>query len=511
MQGQVRVPNDYFAKAKREYRDWEFAWIREAVQNAHDAGATTIRIQFQEKGDELWASVEDDGCGMDEPTLINGFLTLGGSHKSEGASGGFGYAKVILAFAHRRYEIRSNGLVVIGSGGDFRLSSGSPTRNGTMLLAVMEAEPGLRGAMEDKARLLAQFFCTDAIVTLNGEELRTDDWEADYESVEELGYLQFSESEDGYSELWIRVNGLPMFRWNHYGERKGFRGAIDLEGDSLAMLTSNRDGLVSAVNAKLQAVIRKLADQRETLRLTNAMDLTLNRREAPVAISGEGAPATNALTGSIPKPDRETEKEVFAREAQEALNRREKAWQKLSRLQADRYPENFHLKVDEIVLRRTTDSLPSVGEIIRRLNLKRVIKLGHAWQTAVQAVLATNYAREVMGVAFQEESGDRERGQYFRGRRRIQIGFVVAHNILGLHEQTAETINILLNPFEIGDQWLTGDLLDIALHEVAHMTAGFHDEHFIAVMDRLRKSLRRHASEQGVWREIKTAWRRAES
>ena len=46
---QVQVPHSYFQKAKSEYSDWRWAMIREFIQNAYDAQATTIdfRVDHQ--------------------------------------------------------------------------------------------------------------------------------------------------------------------------------------------------------------------------------------------------------------------------------------------------------------------------------------------------------------------------------------------------------------------------------------------------------------------------------
>jgi hypothetical protein len=43
---QVQVPHTYFQKAKSEYSDWRWAMIREFIQNAYDAHATTIDFRL---------------------------------------------------------------------------------------------------------------------------------------------------------------------------------------------------------------------------------------------------------------------------------------------------------------------------------------------------------------------------------------------------------------------------------------------------------------------------------
>src|SRR5471030_1812042 len=119
---QVQVPHSYFQKAKTEYADWRWAMIREFIQNAYDAQAATIdfRLTTNDAG-RIELHVDDDGVGMDQDTLENVLLCMGGSRKPAGAIGGFGYAKAILFFAHHGYTIGTRGLRVEGSGGEYRL------------------------------------------------------------------------------------------------------------------------------------------------------------------------------------------------------------------------------------------------------------------------------------------------------------------------------------------------------------------------------------------------------
>lgn len=66
---QVQVPHTYFQKAKSEYSDWRWAMIREFIQNAYDAHATTIdfRLTINTAG-RIELHVNDDGIGIDRDT-----------------------------------------------------------------------------------------------------------------------------------------------------------------------------------------------------------------------------------------------------------------------------------------------------------------------------------------------------------------------------------------------------------------------------------------------------------
>ena len=74
---QVQVPHSYFQKAKSEYSDWRWAMIREFIQNAYDAQATTIdfRLTINAAG-RIELHVDDDGIGMDRDTLENVLLCI---------------------------------------------------------------------------------------------------------------------------------------------------------------------------------------------------------------------------------------------------------------------------------------------------------------------------------------------------------------------------------------------------------------------------------------------------
>jgi len=82
--------------------------IRELMQNAIDAGATRIDVDtdFQDK-----LTVTDNGCGMEYETMIDTFLTLGGSEKDRSKTivGGFGIAKLAI-FSCDDFCVSSKGL-----------------------------------------------------------------------------------------------------------------------------------------------------------------------------------------------------------------------------------------------------------------------------------------------------------------------------------------------------------------------------------------------------------------
>jgi len=83
--------------------------IRELLQNSVDAGASKIEFIIDYQHRTLIAT--DNGCGMDETTLLDGFLCLGSSTKQMGV-GGFGVAKAAIIGTCAKWEVRTNGILV---------------------------------------------------------------------------------------------------------------------------------------------------------------------------------------------------------------------------------------------------------------------------------------------------------------------------------------------------------------------------------------------------------------
>ena len=148
---QVQVPHSYFQKAKSEYSDWRWAMLREFIQNAYDAQATTIdfRLTINTAG-RIELHVDDDGIGMDRDTLENVLLCMGGSRKPGGSIGGFGIAKAILFFAHHAYTIQTRDLTVHGSGGEYRLQMDSNSIVGTRMTVELADESVMLDAWRER-------------------------------------------------------------------------------------------------------------------------------------------------------------------------------------------------------------------------------------------------------------------------------------------------------------------------------------------------------------------------
>jgi len=135
----ITIGAQFFITALKDYNDWPIKWWREAVQNSVDGGGKNIALEAKTQEDgTMLVSCDDDGRGMDEDTIVNKFLVLGGTTKTgpSGAAGGFGKAKELLLLPWISWRVHSRDTVVEGAGIDYTVTKG-PMRQGTRLDVVM--------------------------------------------------------------------------------------------------------------------------------------------------------------------------------------------------------------------------------------------------------------------------------------------------------------------------------------------------------------------------------------
>ena len=46
-----KIGREFFAKAKADYADWHWSWIREISQNCMDCGSSRINVTIERKGE----------------------------------------------------------------------------------------------------------------------------------------------------------------------------------------------------------------------------------------------------------------------------------------------------------------------------------------------------------------------------------------------------------------------------------------------------------------------------
>ncbi len=521
--GTVQLPHSFFAKEKRSYNNWKIAWFREAIQNALDAGAKNIDFQIisDSENDSFRVVCQDDGKGMDEDTLINVFLKMGGSKKSDGSIGGFGYAKVLLAFAHKGYSIETNNILLQGEGGNYTWGSTSSTTKGVRIQVDMLTEDSGVNSMEDALRTIVRNsnLKPNVSITLNNEKLVCTQEPFPYKKSTELGVLSFKDQPHGYSSsnLWVRMNGLAMFKLSMWSNNSSaFEGCIELEGSSLDLLTSNRDSMSQEHGNVLNQILQTLANDRERLKLSGDFDITLNKvdfdldrfaRENErqiVQIAQERNISVDELIEQL-MSDQQNEEAAhpFSVLAKKMKDAQSKVEEKINKIPSEWYPNNFPVKYSD------EDTSPEgshahAGMISSSMSKKRNGKLAVGWNQIINTLLDNETYREALCVCKNEDGSFSHYGNY------IQAGFVYGSPMgLNVNDRQSKRISILLNP-EKARELLLGDIIDIAHHELTHVYTEYHNESFITKEFELRRIARREIGERALVNAFESAvaeWR----
>lgn len=514
---QVQVPHSYFRKAKMEYADWRWAMIREFIQNSYDAQATTIdfRLSVNDR-DAIELSVGDDGIGMDRDTLENVLLCMGGSRKPEGAIGGFGYAKAILFFAHQSYTIRTRNLRVDGNGGEYRLSTENTVVTGTQITVELDDDSDLfdewRERIEHYAAHCYMEYATGrpVAIRLDGDELpQNNDSAYDFYVQTPVGMVWYNEEPDNCrSEFVVFVSGLPMFAETFYSRtnQSALVGGIELESGS-AVLTANRDGFNAETSDQFAKVVGDLIQDQSKVRYGQALDLTINLNRA-IRHDRQNPSGTDDDSGSAPSAllrllcPETTQAGVLAGYTAA-----------LARITQQRYPANFHIKVESLAARRSANSQAYIttSALVAEMNKQRNAKLAHRWRAALIHILCCSWALD-NGVTCYDASGqliddwDSLEGaitdlQLCYQEIPLETGFCFIENTLGLCSVPLDgkaSCQIYINPLLLTEEtrFRPGDLLDVAYHEAAHLWESHHGEAFCRVEHKLRQSVRRWMTER---------------
>lgn len=515
---QVQVPHSYFQKAKSEYSDWRWAVVREFIQNSYDAQATTIdfRLMANAAG-RIELHVDDDGTGMDEDTLLNVLLCMGGTRKHEGSIGGKGWAKAILFFAHHSYRIRTGNLRVDGSGGEYRVTVEPTSIAGTQITVELGDESVLFDAWRERIRVYVAScfmeYATGRPVAIGlDEELLPQNNDGIYSFAVQtpLGTIWYDEVPDSSrSAFVVTVAGLPMFVETFYSDtnQSALSGGLELDAGS-EVLTANRDGFTSAVREQFSQLVGGLVQNQSAVRYGQALDLAINFD------GGAARPAENPSDGTNCEPSRESSAPLLlvCREtAPDALPGYAAA---LGRITHERYPANFHLKVESLSVRRsaTSQTYITAPVLVAAMNKQRSAKLAHSWRAALMTILCCDWAL-ANGVEFYDGQSELiddwesdgsdvfDSQAFFRGRR-VDAGFCFVANTGGLCSTSLgdQPHRIYINPLLLTAEaaFRAGDTLALAYHEVAHLWEQHHGEAFCGVEGKLRQSVRRWLSEREV-------------
>jgi hypothetical protein len=319
------------------------------------------------------------------------------------------------------------------------------------------------------------------------------------------------------SEFVVSVAGLPMFTETFYSSanQSALSGGLELDAGS-TVLTANRDSFGSAVREQFSKVVGGLVQNQSAIRYGQALDLSINfdagvdvTRVSPngTDIGGDtsGRPTTPLLTvcTKAVKPESVTGYAAALR-----------------RITYDRYPANFHLKVESLSLRRSAKSQAYITApaLIAELNKQRNAKLAHSWQAALMTVLCCNWALANGVVLFDVDGlpvdwnnfdGSVTDLQAFHCGRRVDAGFCFiasAQGLCAVSVADGKPHRVLINPLLLTTEsrFRHGDTLDLAYHEVSHLWEQHHGEAFCSVEGKLRQSVRRWLTERDVFVSMQT-------
>ena len=272
--GKVKVDGAYFLKmAKADYRNYRQALWREIYQNSIDAGSTEIRVLFDQ--DNRSISILDNGCGMDLETLQNKLLALGGTKKGEGAVGAFGKAKELELFSWEKYRLHTHNLLLMGSGDDYTITETEDYCDGCSITLYIQEDENF-GYICDYATTVARLIETNCSIFVNDELVECTTPRGEFVKELELGKIYVNKELPSFHYTRVRINGIWMF--DHYVGEEMPHITLELSGDSIESLTSNRDGLKGGSLDSANIFFRQLAADRKSALFPDKELITLRAK-----------------------------------------------------------------------------------------------------------------------------------------------------------------------------------------------------------------------------------------
>lgn len=443
IRGKVSIPADFFNRAaKREYTFWGRALIREFLQNSVDAGANNVRFSFDEEN--LSLTVEDDGCGMTRDVILNKLLVMGGTQKPAGSVGGFGKAKEILFFAWDSYVIHTGQLLVEGGGADFVLRQVDESFSGTRcvikfhdsfeLSSVRSSSWHMLGRSEVNADLFLDGKKVPCALR-RGEAVRDFTWATVYAS-------------DGKSDaLSIRLRGMEMFSW-WWARDLSKQFVIELKGESVDVLTANRDSLRHDYKKELNVLIESfIIDPESTGRKLDGID---------ELIVGCG---DLLLNNKPPKSGGKAPSASFAAALDKILGH-------------DEFPESevsFSGFNRNFMIRRSEDA--QLDRIVEFMDGTKALDLARSWSDLLADIITgTDLSADILTFRPGFLFIDGIDGGFLRKRGHPPIVFINPWS------------EALRDAEEMGKEFLIAFLEDVAYHELAHSKVTVHNESFMLRM-----------------------------
>jgi len=454
----VTIGERYWQTAKNDYADIATAWVREACQNAVDAGSTNIIFTAEKEydGENFFSKVccKDDGCGMSKETLEEKFLALGESGKEHvGTVGGFGVAKTILCFCHPKWEIKSHDYICKGRFGKYEIYKSRTHRKGMELTVWID----IIDANWDKLEAAAMEWIGNSKVNpmfkVNGKSVRTAGEET---VVRKYEWGTLGEYGDHPTYIFIRLNGQFMCK-RHLDIDKSL--VFDLEGESQTFLNTNRDSLKCNYRNKLDHLIAII--YRDPDKVFELEKPILKVWKLSDALRGIGKGLTRLkekLSNIYPEPENEWTQEKIKHAIENHVAANGNVPQEF-----EDECEYFEGAAKFALANFTTSDIPH--ELIPQTMTMEMEILYQEWKDAVKNVL------RILGIeeenkywGFAVTTKDSNRARYYRNSNGEDFYLLVPTTISPSGERTDwEPVN-------------REELISIAVHEVCHTHAWYHSE-----------------------------------
>lgn len=557
---QIQIPVDHFFRAaSRSYGDWLKAVIREFHQNCTDAGATRIDYNFDP--DTLTLTVSDNGCGCTASDITDKLLTLGGTGKVAGATstGGFGIAKEILYFPWSVWTIRTRNVLVEGVGSQYRDPATTDQEFAGFEAVITFPDLVTLQKMQYRAQSYLPLCEREGVETfvngikivttlLKGRMARQFGWADIYVSAdpEHLDY-----------EAHVRVNGVHMF--SHYIGDNCPQVIVEITRPSTEVLISNRDGFRTGAveTGKFQEEFQKfvqelIIDKKQAVREIDQEHTELIRgdgvikvedpylkavspKEAAKTVAGPagvrmveafqqaGETAENIYCSYDVRKCLETFREdlgsaqrTMANTFNDAETREEKEDAKVMKTWVDNQAEIAEMFIEKAEEKIKAGERYEAADILKLVGRfpDVIVRWKGADKKAVQKVLGLKSTRIVLRVwADFLKLIMLHAGNYDAFRVGLGIGL---DGVEALYFREKDGIhNFLINPtinedgeadkkFKISSKYAVDEILDRAIHEIAHVRESRHDIDFSQEIDRIRRALRPHMGKfQSMFNTIK--------
>jgi hypothetical protein len=472
---QIKIGSDYFRRcAKNEYsQSMPLIWIREALQNSIDAGASRIDINL----DYDYISVTDNGNGMDDKIISDKLLVLGGSFKnSSECTGGFGKAKEVLFFAWDFWEIKSSPT----SYDSYYVSSDminrepikhitGKTNKGTCIKIKYDYDDYSKSSWEDFITNFVKTCTVKASIFLNGDKLETlpaKGKKLDYDNF----VLRVNKS--GTDDvIYIRINGITMFS-RYVSAQIPATVTVDLKGCSVDMLSSSRESLKYSYQREIDKIVENiLVNPRSVLEKNNKLyvDKYIKRGLEKLLVEIENT--CDVLTGDLLKQSITSfiagQKDAVNECIEDLKHINPELASKLELIINNEYPSELGYSY---VVHRHNNKVPSIDP-----NSKKAKRIIHMWKTILDELTVLKYPgyEFIVGLDFNPSCN----ASYTKG---CDLGNLGTKDHICINPTRVKS----LKTAEMGTY-----LFFKACHELTHINRDYHNEYFLIDFETLLNEL----------------------